>query len=107
MILAGMRANDAVDYLNQSGLPIEAANLAKQTRNWVGLNSLDQGGVWEAATALLEPSAELISSSPSGAPTSDGLAGDFGPLAQTRAALEESAAARTVLDQLLADQNIP
>ena len=105
-ILAGMRTNDAVDYLKQTGQAIEAAKLAKQTRNWSELSSLDQGGVWQAATALIQPSADAVSTSPS-VPFSDTVTDDFGPLAQTRAALEESAAARTVLDQLLADQKIP
>lgn len=102
--LAGLHADQAGDYLTQSGQEIEAANLAKQTRDWSRLSDLAQGGVWQDAAALVQP--VISANDPAGGanslPVSE--ATDFGPLAQTRAALEESTAARAILDKLLAEQ---
>lgn len=104
-VLAGMRADDAVDRLSSSGQPMEAASAAKQMRKWSELGNLQQGGVWQDAAALTSSTTPTIDRPEGQVQTSEPETYVSGPLAQTRATLAESAAARAILDQLLAEKN--
>lgn len=105
-VFAGMGAKAAVADLTQSGQSVEAGNHAKQTRDWSGLNKLEHGGIWQDATALIQQTEATGDALDSVAPSPVPATAELGPLAQTRAALEESAAARAVIDQLLAGADV-
>lgn len=105
IVLAGMRADNAVSYLGKTGQVDAAADLAKQTRDWSGLGDLEQGGVWQEAVSLISPPSEVSILEGASSKPATAEAANNGPLAQTRATLDESAAARAVLNELLAQQS--
>lgn len=102
--LAAMNDIDAVKHLGQSGQLPEAAHAAKQQRKWSELAELKQGDIWQSAVALTKtvPLREGATGLASQLP--DDKASQLGPLAQSRTTLNESAKAREILNQLLADR---
>jgi hypothetical protein len=106
MVYASLQDERAVAEFSAIGDAESAARAARQQQNWGDLESLGQGDIWEDATALVEGGR-----SPSAVPLEsldgeEGSQDSSGPLAQTRAVLEESAAARQVLQRLLSQHTV-
>lgn len=96
---------EAPAQLSKIGQQAEAARAARAQNAWGELAELAQDGVWqEAASLIVIPvgSTEVPSSG-----DQSSLTEDLGPLALSRAALQESGNARSVLEKLIADQVIP
>ncbi|QCO55724.1 hypothetical protein EOK75_08195 [Pseudorhodobacter turbinis] len=103
--LAALRAPDAVEQLANAGQQGEAARTARQQGEWPKLISLAQGDIWQEAAALVvdtDPSTNIELGASLQVESEE-----TGPLAQGRATLEESTAARALLEKLISDQPIP
>ncbi|MGB3281162.1 MAG: hypothetical protein WBA92_18425 [Pseudorhodobacter sp.] len=106
-VLAAMKDSDAADQLFQAGQTDEAIRAAKQQHSWHKLIKMEQNGIWSDAVGLVTNSSIPIDSFDAPLQISNETPKDDGPLAQTRAALSESAAARNILDELLSEQRFP
>jgi hypothetical protein len=106
-VLAAMKDRDAADQLFQAGQTGEAIRAAKQQHSWHKLIKMEQNGIWLDAVGLVTNSSRPIDSFDTRPQTNNETPKGDGPLAQTRAALSESAAARNILDELLSEQRFP
>jgi hypothetical protein len=68
---------------------------------------MEQNGIWSDAVGLVTNSSIPIDSFDAPLQIRNETPKDDGLLAQTRAALSESAAARNILDELLSEQRFP
>lgn len=97
----------SIPQLSRMGNVTEAARAARQQGVWPDLLQLPEGDVWRDAAVLLTPPAGGEAAAASPVPDAAANDAEPGPLARTRAALEESAAARATLERLLANQAPP
>ncbi|WP_050527788.1 tetratricopeptide repeat protein [Pseudorhodobacter aquimaris] len=103
--LAALRTPDAVEQLANAGQRDEAARTARQQEEWPKLVTLAPGGIWQEAAALVVDTDLSQNTNSAVLPETESQA--QGPLAQGRATLEESVAARALLEKLISDEPIP
>jgi hypothetical protein len=107
-ILATMDGEGAVEQLASLGQIEAAAQSAKRQENWSQMGAFIEGGVWQEAAGLVTGKS-VAGAEPevAGQPVADGGAAADTPLLNSRLALKESAAARAVLERLLATETGP
>lgn len=102
-ILAQMRKEKTLKNLTLPEQPVETTDAQEQAQRWSEISSLDSGGVWRDAVALMNPSTGVITTPVSSVQPVNQVSIGTGPLAQTRATLAESKTARSVLNKLLSN----
>lgn len=102
-----LQSADAASLLANAGQDAAAAYAARAQNDWTNVARLPEDSVWQDAAKLVEDPVSPDGETSLATGENATPAGEIGELAMTRAILEESAAARGVLEALLADQKVP